>query len=97
MKLIFAMLALTPMCLPASQIDEDFFHEVINEEIMQSACKRYAISQFYSERIDQKEVNCACNDPKHMKDLLISLQVWYQTGYERGLLTAEDILSQSKQ
>ena len=71
MKEILLVMLSLPFCLGAIEVDEEYFHEVINEEISSSAMKRYRL---LIEEGD--EVTC--------------YQCWFESGYQKGLLVAEE-------
>jgi len=70
-EILIAMLTL-PFCLCAIEVDEEYFHEVIQEEISSSAMKRYRM------QIDNGDDEVTC------------YQCWFESGYQKGLLVAEE-------
>jgi len=70
-EILIAMLTL-PFCLSAIEVDEEYFHEVIQEEISSSAMKRYRL------QIENSD------------DDITGYQCWFESGYIKGLLVAEE-------
>lgn len=70
-EILLAMITL-PLCLGAIEVDEEYFHEVIQEEISSSAMKRYRMQM---ENGDE--------------DITV-YQCWFESGYMKGLLVAEE-------
>lgn len=72
MKEILLLMLSLPFCLGAIEVDEEYFHEVIQEEISSSAMKRYRL------HIENGD------------DDITVYQCWFESGYIKGLLVAEE-------
>lgn len=80
MKTLISIMLLGPTLLFSMDIDEDLFHEIILEEISTSAEKSYRLH--LEEDPDMVELN--------------ALRIWYEAGYQKGLLIAQEALYECK-